>query len=135
MRCAECSTHSEAVTGTLDTTDRLGWAISSALFLSIMGALLIKGTGLAAMVIGPCCGAAVGEVLLRILGKSQKPAYLKTLGIGSVAFGTIIVFSKLLPNLTFTLMTLPPNMADMVYGLSVGLALSACYGRLRAAVG
>lgn len=134
MRCHECATHSAAVTG-VDTSDRLGWAISSALLVSIMGALMVKGLGVFAMVVGPCYGALVGDTLPRILGKSEKPAYLNALGIGSIAFGAVIAFSKVLPNLSFSLMTLPPNIADMVYGLSIGLAISACYGRLRNALG
>ena len=131
MRCSECTTHPSTVTGAVDTSDRIGWAVSSALLVGIIGAILIKGLGFIAMVVGPCYGALIGDVLLRILGKSQKPAYITALGLGSVAFGAMIVFAKMLPNLTLSVMTLSPHVAEMVYGLSIGLALSACYSRLQ----
>ena len=77
MRCRDCSSHPVAVTGAQDTSDRLGWAISSALFVSIMGALMVKGLGFFAMVAGPCYGALAGEMLLRkIHGEQVEPGIL-----------------------------------------------------------
>jgi hypothetical protein len=135
MRCADCTTHPATVTGARDTTDRIGWALALGLLIGIGGALMIKGLGFIAMAVAPCYGALVGDVLLRILGKSQKLPYLNALGLGSVAFGAMIVFANVLPNLSFTLMVLPRHTAEMVYGLSIGLALSACYGRLQKGLG
>lgn len=79
-------------------------------------------------------GALVAEVVVRILGTSQKPFYLYVLGLGSVAFGSALVLCNFFPHLTFSVMTVPSGMTDLVMGLSTGLALSACYGRLRAAI-
>lgn len=134
MRCPECASHPRAVTGAPDTTDRIGIAVSVALFLSIIGAMFLKALGVFAMAVGPLTGALVAEVVLRILGTRQKPAYLHALSLGCIAFGSALALSKVLPGLGFTVMNLPSTMTDMVVGFSLGLSLSACYGRMRAAL-
>ena len=131
MRCRDCTAHPSQVTGTVDTTDRLGWAISAALFLSITGTLVMQALGALAFAAGPVMGALVADVILLILGTSQKPPYLSLLALGSIAFGSALVLCNLLPSLPFSVMALPERLAEIVVGLSIGLALSTAYGRIR----
>jgi len=133
MRCRECATHHFLTVAKVDP-ERIAWAMSTALMVAMLGAVALRGMGVLAMAAGPLYGFMVAETIVRIAGKSARFQGFEYAGPAVILGGVAIAYAKPFSQMGSQLLPLPAAFAQFagpIIGLSVGLAVSACYKRLR----
>lgn len=136
MRCPDCASLRKTALYQIAPA-RLALAVVAALATGVVGAFLMTALGFFVFFVGPLYGGFVAEAVLRAAGR-KRGRVLEVIGVGGIIVGALLV---LLPMLFALRAVVPgaPASAMMVGGLArlawplvgFGLAISACYARLK----
>jgi hypothetical protein len=136
MRCRECATHHFLKSTQAADPERIAWAVSASFAVAFAGVVLLRGLGIFAMALGPVYGYLVAETIRAIAGKSARFSGYEYAGPLVILAAVIIACIPPFSGLAVQLTPLPAQFAQFtapIVGLGIGLAVSACYKRLRSA--
>lgn len=135
MRCPDCASLRKTALYQIPP-QRIAFAVIAGLVTGLVGAFLMSSLGFFVFFIGPMYGGIVAEAVLRAAGR-KRGRVLEVIGVGSIVLGAALVLVPWLGLLRgagaeegatlvgFSLMGLAWPL------LGFGLAISACYARLK----
>lgn len=128
MRCPDCSSLRGSALYKIHPA-RLILTAAAALVIGILGAFVLSFVSFFVFFIGPAYGGFVAEVVLRFSGRKRGPL-IEAVGVGSIVLGALIV---LIPRfIKLPLEAIAPMLMTSIWPLlGIGLAVAACYGRLK----
>ena len=126
MRCPDCASLRQTALYQIPPA-RLALAALIGLPVGIVGAFLLSSLGFFVFFLGPLYGGFVAECVLRAAGR-KRGLVLEIIGVGSIVLGALLVVGQRLSVAPNWLLALPSLLWPLV---GIGLAVSACYARLK----
>lgn len=135
IRCRECASHRFLIAASINP-ERVAWAVSLGFAIALIGAVFMRSIGILAMALGPLYGFLVAETIGRVAGKSSRFTGYEYCGAAVIVAAVIVAGTKPFAAYAASYVPWPSQLAHFavpIMGLSIGLAVSACYKRMRSA--